>query len=92
MEKYNQEITTLSHLAGKAGTTNRSMRKRLNVASRLHEAGKAFLEEIHSECRGIGATADELEEERNKSLPALEKPELTVEYLRSIGREDVASW
>lgn len=92
MEKYAQEI---ERIKTKAGRANRSMRKRF-VGPKIHEAGMAFLEQIHKECK-IGATADELEEEREQLRErevsaVLKKPELTAEYLRSIGREDMISW
>lgn len=92
MDKYAQEIDRITKKAGRA---NRSMRKRF-VGPKIHEAGMAFLEQIHKECK-IGATEEELEEEREqlreKQVAAvLVKPELSAEYLRSIGREDMTSW
>ncbi len=96
MEKYTNEIHALSQLTDKVeGKVNRSMRKR--IAPRIHQAGVDFLARIHEECRGkIGATQDELEEEQallQQNVSAtIEKPELTFDYLKSIGREDMASW
>jgi len=92
MDKYAQEV---NRIITKAGRMNRSMRKRF-VGPKIQEAGMAFLEQIHKDCK-IGATEDELEEEREllreKQVSAvLEKPELSAEYLRSIGRDDMTSW
>jgi len=93
MEKYNKEIERVSAVAGRA---NRSMRKKF-VGPKIQAAGFDFLEQIHSECEGIGVTPEELEEEREilreqNTTAAVPKPELTVEYLKSIGREDMTSW
>ena len=93
MEKYTKEIERITTVAGRA---NRSMRKKF-VGPKIQAAGFAFLEQIHSECKGIGATAEELEEEREilreqNTTAVVQKPELTVDYLKSIGREDMTSW
>ncbi len=93
MEKYVKEIERISTVAGRA---NRSMRKKF-VGPKIQAAGFAFLEQIHSECKGIGASSEELDEEREilreqNTTSAVPKPELTVEYLKSIGREDMTSW
>jgi len=66
------------------------------IGEKLHKAGMDFVEQLNKEC-GIGATEEELEEEQlvlkeQNSPVSVEKPELTFEYLRSIGREDLASW
>lgn len=92
MDKYAQEI---DRILTKSGRANRSMRKRF-VGPKIQEAGMAFLEQIHKECK-IGATAEELEEEREllreqNTSAVLEKPELSAEYLKSIGREDMTTW
>lgn len=92
MNEYAQEI---DRVITKAGRANRSMRKRF-LGPKIQEAGFAFLEQLHKECK-IGATQEELEEEREqlreKQVAAvLVKPELSAEYLRSIGREDMISW
>jgi hypothetical protein len=91
MEKYINEIQPLSQMADKVGgKINRSMNKR--IIPRLNKAGKEFLERIRSECN-LGATKEELEEEQNLLRPSVvEKPELTFEYLKSIGREDMTCW
>jgi hypothetical protein len=79
------------------GKGNRSMRKRF-FGPQIHKAGMEFLGRIHAECK-IGATEDELQEERdqlrqkNKSNEMdVGKPELTAAYLKSIGFENYASW
>ncbi len=93
MEKYTKEIERITSVAGRA---NRSMRKKF-VGPKIWEAGYDFLERIRSECKGIGATSEELEEEREilreqNTTAVVQKPELTVDYLKSIGREDMTSW
>jgi hypothetical protein len=93
MEKYTNEINRINKLSGRA---NRSMRKKF-IGPAIHKAGMDFLEQIKSECQGIGATQEELDEEQeilkeqNVAL-VVTKPELTMEYLKSIGRIDMASW
>ena len=93
MEKYTKEIQRISAVADRP---NRSMLKKF-IGPKIQAAGFAFLERLHSECKGIGATSQELEEEQEllreqNTTTVLQKPELTVEYLKSIGREDMASW
>jgi len=97
MEKYTKEIQIASQMSDTVGgKTNRSMRKKL--ATKVNQSGIDFLARIHEECKGqIGATEDELEEEKQLLLEqttaiAIQKPELTMEYLKSIGREDMGSW
>jgi len=96
MEKYTAEIQTLSNMSDKVeGKLNRSMLRRMAV--RLNDSGVKFLEQIKSECKGIGATDEDLAEEQEilrefNTAISLEKPELTAAYLKSIGREDMASW
>lgn len=92
MNIYTQKVSDIIVTAGRA---NRSMRKRF-LAPQLHRAGMEFLERLHKEC-GIGATDAELEEERQllqeQNVAAkMEKPELTVEYLKSVGLERYCSW
>lgn len=93
MEKYTKEIERISTVSGRA---NRSMRSKF-VGPKIQAAGFAFLEQIRDECKNIGATSEELEEEREilreqNTVATVEKPELTIAYLKSIGREDMASW
>jgi hypothetical protein len=93
MEKYTKEIKRIESVAGRA---NRSMRKKF-IGQKVQAAGSAFLEQIRSECGGVGATSEELEEEREilreqNTAEVVQKPELTVDYLKSIGREDMTSW
>jgi len=97
MEKYTKEIAELSKMSDKVGgKMNRSMRKR--IAPKLNKSGFDFLARIHEECKGlIGATQEELDEEQEimreqNTTASVQKPELTVEYLKSIGREDMTSW
>ena len=66
------------------------------IGEKIHNAGMDFVERLNREC-GIGATQEELEEEqrvlKEQNAPMIaDRPELTVEYLKSIGREDMASW
>ena len=97
MEKYTTEITELSKMSDKVGgKMNRSMRK--HIVPKLNKSGFDFLARIHDECKGqIGATQEELDEEQEilreqNTTTSVQKPELTVEYLRSIGRDDMTSW
>jgi hypothetical protein len=93
MNIYTKKITDVIQSSGRA---NRSMRKKF-LAPHIHKAGMEFLERIHKEC-GIGATKEELEEEREELLKQknsqikTEKPELTIEYLKSLGLHDYCSW
>jgi hypothetical protein len=95
MEKYTNEIQAIHTKSG--FFPNRSMRKRF-TGPKLFEAGMSFLERIHEECKGsIGATQQELEEEQEElrrlnTAETTEKPELTFEYLKSIGKEEWMFW
>jgi len=102
MKKYITELNRIDaieskHSKARGGEvlTNRTMRKFLSA--KRSEAGAAFLEQIKSECKGIGATQDELDEEQrllNEEMATEKaiKPPLTKEYLISIGRADLTSW
>ena len=93
MEKYVKELERISTIMGRA---NRSMRRNF-IGPKIQAAGISFLDRIRSQCKGIGATEEELEEEQEilreqNTESIVRKPELTLQYLRSIGREDMASW
>ena len=97
MNIYSKKVNDIVTTAGRA---NRSMRKRF-LEPQLHKSGMEFLQRIKSECEGIGATEQELVEEREqlqieldqKNAPIKhEKPELTVEYLKSKGLGWYCSW
>ena len=78
---------------------------RKHVANKLYEAKVSFLDRIHQEIfeakpewqkqaikRDLDALARGEDEEGNLPAETLEKPELTADYLRSIGREDLIEW
>lgn len=82
---------------------NRRMRK--HVAEKHYQAKVSFLDRIHQEIyeakpewqklaiqRDLEALAKGEDEEGNLPPETLEKPELTADYLRSIGREDLIEW
>lgn len=80
------------------GKGNRSMRRRF-LGPNLQKAGMEFLERIHQELGSrIGATDEELREEQielhKNDLPSPKpvRPELTAEYLKSIGFANYGSW
>jgi hypothetical protein len=77
------------------GKGNRTMRKRF-LGPQIQQAGMELLERINKECR-IGATEDELREEQEQlhttsTRDNSGKPELTIAYLKSIGKESYGSW
>ena len=93
MNIYTNKVNDIVKASGRA---NRSMRKRF-TNQQLHKAGMEFLERIHKEEPSIGATQDELQEEQDLFIQQnisekSEKPELTIEYLKSIGLEDYCVW
>jgi hypothetical protein len=82
---------------------NRRMRK--HVSEKKYEAKVSFLDRIHQEIyeakpewqkqaiqRELESLAKGEDEEGNLPPETLEKPELTADYLRSIGREDLIEW
>jgi hypothetical protein len=93
MNIYTKKITDIIKTSGRA---NRSMRNRF-TGPQLYKAGMELLERIHKEEPSIGATQDELQEEQDifKQLSVSEKsekPELTMEYLKSVGLEQYCIW
>ncbi len=93
MNIYTNKIDDIIKTSGRA---NRSMRKRFTIPH-LYEAGMEFLERIHKEEPSIGATQAELQEEQNlfaqQSISEkYEKPELTMDYLKSIGLDSYCIW
>ena len=93
MNIYTNKVTDIIKTSGRA---NRSMRKRF-TAPQLYKAGMEFLERIHQEEPSIGATQEELQEEQDLFAQQgisekSEKPELTTDYLKSIGLENYCVW
>lgn len=96
MNIYTQKVKQLSQMIDKVeGKVNRSMRKK--IAPMIYDSGMEFLQRIHEEEPSIGATKEELQEEqemyKQQSISEKsKKPELTVEYLKSIGLENYGIW
>ena len=93
MNIYTKKVSDITKTAGRA---NRSMRKHF-VAPQLYSAGMELLDRIHAEEPGIGATQSELEEEQEMFrqigiAEKMDKPELTMEYLKSIGLDRYCIW
>jgi hypothetical protein len=82
---------------------NRRMRK--HVSEKKYEAKISFLDRIHQEIhdakpewqklaiqKDLEALTNGEDEEGNLPPETLERPELTIEYLTSIGRADLTEW
>ena len=96
MNEYNNKLTEIGAKVNqdKIDKSPSGVRKHcLETMPGLHSAGMEFLSRIHSECPSLGATQEELENEQIElAANILDKPELTEEYLRSIGREDMITY
>ncbi len=100
MNIYTKRISEITSTVEKIPRVNKSVRKKF-LSPEIYNAGMEFLNSIHKEEPSIGATQEELQEEQNElkqkqidetSPEKVEPPELTLEYLKSIGLERYATW
>ena len=99
-----QPTETIANMDGaRPIRVNRRMRK--HVSEKKYESKESFLDSIHQEIyeaksewqksaikKELESLATGEDEEGNLPPETLEKPELTADYLRSIGREDLIEW
>lgn len=95
MELYTKQLEEIEGIGGYF--PNRTMRRNF-VNPKRQQAGLDFLERIRGECGNkIGPTQEELDEEqvllKLSSIAAVHKrPELSTEYIKSIGQNHWLSW